>query len=1184
MGQLELFNASGSAIGEPLSGYRLWSMEVLNWGTFDRQIWSLGLEGHNALLTGDIGSGKSTLVDALTCLLVPYKKITFNKAAGAEGKERDLSSYIKGEFKKEKEETTKIAKKVFIRPDNDTYTVIIGHFKNQGYNETVCLAHIYWIGKDNKVEKLFISSSTLLTVSRHFNGFADVNELRKNLRKTPGVTLFNDNFTQYSEHFRRLFGMNSEKAIDLFNQTVSMKAVSSLTNFVREQMLERTDIQEEIKSLLKRFEDLKKSHEAVVHAREQHAILKPLVEAAVSYGQVSEQIEQVEKLLQVAPYWFAEKKLQLIITAMEVIEKDLEKLAAKELQHTQREQELETKKEGIVLEIAGNGGKRIEQIGQQIKTHEKDKAITRKEYEDYDKLITRAGLRKTESEADFYHNLQRAERDQGACLALKDTLRLERDQAVSLLRRLEGELITEQAELKSLKARRTQIPAWLIQFRTQLCSDLEIDQTDLPFAGELLQVQAAEKDWEGAVERLLHAAAISLLVPSEFYKSVSRYVNDNQLRSIDGRGIKLTYLEADLSNVKSLSQQLDTDSVFYKVDIKPDSLFCDWLEAHIKKNFGDYICTDVDGLAHVAYGLTRQGLIKSGRIRHTKDDRSNVLDRRHFVLGWSNEDKIKLMECSVEDLEQQLTQASEKKSAIESKENKNEDQYNILNNILFLKDYARINWQLHAASIHELEKERDELLYNNDVLARLEESKKEVIAQIEASKSEGRAMVEKRGGLKASYDQYLDESAALRSDLRELTQSEKDEWFAQLDQRLAAVQLNLRGIDKRKEEFIKQYRGDSGELKKLTGRQRGFATHAENKMRDIKTHSPAEYDELSATIENRAEYIKKFEQLTREDLKRHEQRFKTQLNTDVIRSIAVFHNQLLRYEQDIREKIRTINQSLEQIVYNSVQDTYITILMDTTSHKEVRQFKEDLKNCYSNTLGQNSDLYTEEKYEQVKTILDRFASSENIDKEWTLTVTDVRKWYEFNAMERYRQDNADKEFYESSGGKSGGQKEKLAYTILASALAYQFGLNIGEAKSKNFRFVVIDEAFGKGSDESTRYGLELFRKLNLQLLIVTPLQKIHVIDNYVNSFHFISNPDGNNSQVTTLTKQQYLQEKQKREGSADMEETENNKNITETEDLGLAGKAQSDASSGAVPFVGADRQEIEPGYHRLNEG
>ena len=32
--------------------------------------------------------------------------------------------------------------------------------------------------------------------------------------------------------------------------------------------------------------------------------------------------------------------------------------------------------------------------------------------------------------------------------------------------------------------------------------------------------------------------------------------------------------------------------------------------------------------------------------------------------------------------------------------------------------------------------------------------------------------------------------------------------------------------------------------------------------------------------------------------------------------------------------------------------------------------------------------------------------------------------------------------------------------------------------------MVIDEAFGRGSDQSTRYALELFEKLGLQLLIV----------------------------------------------------------------------------------------------------
>ena len=59
-----------------------------------------------------------------------------------------------------------------------------------------------------------------------------------------------------------------------------------------------------------------------------------------------------------------------------------------------------------------------------------------------------------------------------------------------------------------------------------------------------------------------------------------------------------------------------------------------------------------------------------------------------------------------------------------------------------------------------------------------------------------------------------------------------------------------------------------------------------------------------------------------------------------------------------------------------------------------------------------------------------------------------------------------------SGGKSGGQKEKLAYTILAASLAYQFGLEWGEVRSRTFRFSVIDEAFGRGSDESTEYALK----------------------------------------------------------------------------------------------------------------
>ena len=66
-----------------------------------------------------------------------------------------------------------------------------------------------------------------------------------------------------------------------------------------------------------------------------------------------------------------------------------------------------------------------------------------------------------------------------------------------------------------------------------------------------------------------------------------------------------------------------------------------------------------------------------------------------------------------------------------------------------------------------------------------------------------------------------------------------------------------------------------------------------------------------------------------------------------------------------------------------------------------------------------------------------------------------------------------------------------------------------------------DEAFGRGSDESTRFALELFDRLGLQLLIVTPLQKIHVIEPYVSAVGFVDNPDSNDSRLQTLTIEEY---------------------------------------------------------------
>jgi uncharacterized protein YPO0396 len=224
----------------------------------------------------------------------------------------------------------------------------------------------------------------------------------------------------------------------------------------------------------------------------------------------------------------------------------------------------------------------------------------------------------------------------------------------------------------------------------------------------------------------LHDFGISLLVPSTHYRSVSRYVNGKTLRSTDGRGRKLTYLEADINKKDSYIKQLTEDGVVNKIETKPDTVFDIWLENYLHRNFGDFACVELEELQQIPYAITKQGLIKSGRIRHTKDDRWTINDKRNFVLGWTNVEKIKALQENVIEIEATIKTIQTEKTKIEKEEVANNTVKIAVSKILELKDYTIINWQAEVIKIFDLEKEQDELLDKNDLLNTLKKSLEEV--------------------------------------------------------------------------------------------------------------------------------------------------------------------------------------------------------------------------------------------------------------------------------------------------------------------------------------------------------------------------------------------------------------------------------------------------------------------------
>ena len=311
-----------------LPGWRLERVEVFNWGTFDKQIWSFWLDGNNALLTGDIGSGKSTLVDAITTLLVPSHRAAYNKAAGADTKERSARSYVLGYYKSGRNESSNSAKPVALR-DQSTYSVVLGVFKNRDYNQFVTIAQVFWMKEANgQPSRFFVGADTELSIETHFTKFGtDISGLRKKLRNAQVETF--ETFPAYSAWFKRRFGFESDQPLELFHQTVSMKSVGNLTEFVRNHMLETFDVEQRITALTAHFDDLTTAHEAVLTAERKISQLEPLIADGRNCLEKISEIEELKVCRESLKSFFAKRKLHLLDERLVSLDDDWTKLNAR---------------------------------------------------------------------------------------------------------------------------------------------------------------------------------------------------------------------------------------------------------------------------------------------------------------------------------------------------------------------------------------------------------------------------------------------------------------------------------------------------------------------------------------------------------------------------------------------------------------------------------------------------------------------------------------------------------------------------------------------------------------------------------------------------------------------------------------------------------------------------------------
>ncbi len=1107
------------AADEALSGFRLQRLEVFNWGTFDGRVWTLRADGRNALLTGDIGSGKSTLVDAVTTLLVPAHRVAYNKAAGAEARERNLRSYVLGHYKSARSELGGSGRPVALRGPN-SYSVILAVFHNAGCDETVTLAQVFWL-KDPQGQplRLYAVAERGLSIATDFADFGtDITKLRKRLRA--GGAVVHDAFTPYGSQFRRLFGIENEQALELFHQTVSMKSVGNLTDFVRSHMLEPLDVAPRVAALIAHFDDLNRAHEAVLKAQAQVALLQPLVADCERHAELAATIEQQRAARDALQARFASLKAGLLDDRLQHLADELARHDSHIDRLSTQQREQQAKERELRRAVADSGGDRIERLALDIQNKEAEKQRRTEKATRYDALRQALGLLTMHNAEDFLAQRPLCEPLREAVSEREAALQNELNElgvAFSQGRQEHAEL---SEEIASLKARRSNIDARQVALRAALCEGLGLREADMPYAGELIQVRDEERDWEGAAERLMRGFGLSLLVPDAHYAAVSDWVERTQLKG------RLVYFRIRPSRHDTRGE-LPTphpDSLARKLAIKPDSPFYGWLEREVAHRFDLACCSGQDQFRREARAITRAGQIKAPGERHEKDDRHRLDDRSRYVLGWSNQAKVAALENKAKVLQARLGETGQRIASLQKEQQVVRERLQALDKLEEYRDFAELDWRGSATELAALQDEKQRLEAASDVLKLLatQLAAMESALNDTATKLKEREAEQARTRLKQEQATTLREQARQRLDAADFaTQAAHfgaiDGWRATA---LGEHTLSVESCDSREQEMRRwlQERIDADD-KKLTR----LGEKIVRAMAEYKEAFKLDTQEVDASVAAGPEYRAMLDTLNADDLPRFVARFKELLNENTIREVAHFQSQLHRERETIKERITRINGSLTQIDYNPGR--FIALEAQAATDADVRDFQTELRACTEGSLtGSDDAQYSEAKFLQVQRIIERFrgrAGSAEADRRWAAKVTDVRHWFVFAASERWREDGSEHEHYSDSGGKSGGQKEKLAYTILAASLAYQFGLEWGAQRSKSFRFVVIDEAFGRGSDESAEYGLRLFKQLGLQLLIVTPLQKIHIIEPHVASVGFVHNEDGSASKLRNLGIDEY---------------------------------------------------------------
>lgn len=610
--------------------FHLSRLQVINWGVFDGYH-SIPFSVGGALIAGASGSGKSSLLDAISLGFLPFNRRNFNAsgdntAAGSSAGRRTVDKYVRGAWGQRSDGGT--SRVMYLRGDGTAWSAVAVTYASDS-GRTVTGLVLKWLTGEsrNDSSSRFVLGDGDLDIEEVCNRWAsgrfDAGVFKEDWRFSTKVE------SQYLAQLYAAIGIRaSDAAQQLLGKAKSLKSVGGLEQFVREFMLDEPDSLARLPEALKQIDPLVEARELLAVAQKKRKILGDIEQIQQRYASESSDLGIID--LVDAPMVRAytdHARLAQCPAQIATLDGTVDQLENEYEDVTRSLNLAKAEADSLNAQISGSSAN-IAPLQSQVTAAETEAEQVERRRTTYEDMLAAQGIEIPDT-ADEFWNL----REELLAQATELLAKVERNREAST----DAEYAQKAAriarddvakELKRVEHVGSALPEFALAMRDHICAAIKVDATELPYIAELLDLRPGQTRWRLAVEKVLRGVGLRLLVPDQHWEKVLRFVNETDMR---GR-LQLHHVRAKFLGAEPAEPEPNTlAGKLFPVDPKH---LCAAEAVDVITGAGDHVCVDTpDVFSRFRRAVTDTGLYKDSDRLAVKDDRRPVKLSEYLYQG-----------------------------------------------------------------------------------------------------------------------------------------------------------------------------------------------------------------------------------------------------------------------------------------------------------------------------------------------------------------------------------------------------------------------------------------------------------------------------------------------------------------------------------------------------------------------